>query len=164
MSATIVGSGRGPVDIVVLKIPIQLVRPEFKFTPSVGEFFFGQDVYFMGFPYKMWGDVGALLEGRAAAFVKKGTLSFVSTGAVREFFVDAINNEGFSGGPMFFYPKQDPNDIRVIGVVSKFRTEREPVVTQTGEATNLEITYNTGFMLAYGINHVLDIVRSQYDV
>ncbi len=159
-TANLVGLGKGDVDIAVLRLPVRLTAPEFRMTLAVGDFFPGQDVYFLGFPYKMWGDMGEIFQGRPCAFAKKGTISFVSTGHTREFYVDAINNEGFSGGPLFHHPPADPNDIRVLGVVSKFRVEHEPVLTEDGKETKLQVAYNTGFLVAYGSKHVLDIIAA----
>ena len=162
--ASVIGRGRNEVDIAVLQITTRLTPPGFRFTPAVSDFSLGQDVYFLGFPYKMWGDVGTFLAGRPCAFGKKGTLSFVSTTEAREFFVDAINNEGYSGGPLFYYPTNDVHDIRVIAVVSKFRVEHEQVLGVDGEPTGMTVPYNTGFLVAYGIRHVLDIIKLHQSV
>ena len=52
------------------------------------------------------------------------------------------------------------NDYRVIGVVSKFKIEYEPVINSEDEDTGLRVAYNTGFLLAYSMKHALDIIRS----
>lgn len=159
--ATVVGRGGGDVDVAVLRLPARLTPPEYRFTLSIGGFTLGQEVYFLGFPYKMSGEFGTLLLGHPCAFVKKGAISFVSTGDVREFFVDAINNDGFSGGPLCVYTPNDPHDVRVLAVVSKYRIEHEPILDSGGEPTDLKVAYNTGFLVAYGVKHVLEIIERQ---
>jgi hypothetical protein len=123
-----------------------------------GEIAIGQDVYFLGFPYKLWTDYGALSAGLPGPFLKKGTLSAVSFEYPKTLHIDAINNEGFSGGPLYFFKDGNPRDVRVAGVVSKYRTEHEPVIDEQGNPTNLKVAYNTGFMVAYDIKHALDII------
>lgn len=162
--ATVVGRGKGEIDIAVLRIESPLTPRGFDVTPSIGELAFGQDVYFLGFPYKMWGDVGSLMAGLPCPFAKKGTLSFLTIETPQVLYVDAINNDGFSGGPLFFYPLGRPTELRVAGVVSKFRVEHEAVLDEHGNATTMTVQYNTGFLVAYGIKHALDIIRSPASV
>lgn len=104
-------------------------------TPSIAELALGQDVYFVGFPYKMWSDAGDLMGGRPLPFAKKGTASSIGFGDPQVLYIDAINNEGFSGGPLFFYPSGKLSEVRIAGVVSKFRIESEHVVDEKGERT-----------------------------
>lgn len=128
----------------------------------MGEITLGHEVYFLGFPYKMWGDVGKFMGGLPCPFAKKGMLSSLSLGKPQVLYVDAINNEGFSGGPLFFYPMGRPNELRIAGVVSKFRVEEEPVLAADGSPTGMRVQYNTGFLVAYSINHVLEIIRAKH--
>ncbi|WP_338524778.1 serine protease [Pseudomonas batumici] len=160
----LVGHGRGEIDISILQLSTRLTDVEFVVTPSIGEIVLGQDVYFLGFPYKMWGDVGSLMDGLPCPFAKKGTLSSISVTKPQVMYVDAINNEGFSGGPLFFYPAGKPNELRIAGVVSKFRVEHEVVLDEEGNPTQMTVPYNTGFLVAYSINHVLEIIRPQLGV
>jgi hypothetical protein len=96
--------------------------------------------------------------GRPLPFVKKGTLSVYDTlTAVKRPWVDAINNDGFSGGPLVFLATE-PNVFKVAGVVSKYRVEEEPVINEKDEPTGLRVRYNTGLLLAYGIKHVTDLI------
>ena len=108
----------------------------------------------------MWSNGGELMYGRPLPFVKKGTLSagWDPEDDVKRLYVDAINNEGFSGGPLVFH-EHTSGQLKVAAVVSKFKTEDEPVLNAKGEKTDLKIQYNTGFLVAYGINHALDMIR-----
>ena len=103
---------------------------------------------------------GELMYGRPLPFVKKGTLSagWDPEDSVKRLYVDAINNEGFSGGPLVFQ-EHSSGKLKVAAVVSKFKTEDEPVLDALGKETGLKVQYNTGFLIAYGINHALDIIR-----
>jgi len=83
-------------------------------------------------------------------FVKKGTLSSSSQSDVA-MYVDAINNPGFSGGPLYYF-KDFPtkfDECRLVGLVSKWRTEREPVFDAEGNVTDLWTESNPGLMVAY---------------
>ena len=159
-SATVVGRGKGEIDIAVLRVDSRLTPPGFDVTPSIGELALGQDMYFLGFPYKMWGDIGQFMAGLPCPFAKKGTLSLLNIDTPQVLYVDAISNEGFSGGPLFFYPMAKPTELRVAGVVSKFRVEHERVLDEHGNPTAMSVQYNTGFLLAYGIKHALEIIKS----
>lgn len=158
LECDLVGHGRGEVDISVLKPRARLVGAEYEVAPSIAEMALGQDVYFLGFPYKNWADVGDLMNGFPCPFVKKGSLSSISFEGPQTLYVDAINNEGFSGGPLFFYPRDNKQKVCVAGVVSKFLLQEEPVIDGDGELTSMRVSYNTGFLIAYGSKHVLDIV------
>ncbi|MCM2284612.1 MAG: serine protease [Desulfobacula sp.] len=159
LPAIVVGHGRGEIDISVLKIPIALAGPTVPVNPTVAELILGQDMYFLGFPYKMWSDGCGIMGGRPIAFAKKGTASSIGFGDPQVIHVDAINNEGFSGGPLFFYPAGKPTEVRVAGVVSKYRIENEIVVDGKGNRTDMSVPYNTGFLIAYGIKHAIDIIK-----
>jgi hypothetical protein len=157
----VVGHAKGEIDISVLRLPTQLTHQEMVVTPSMANLALGQDVFFTGFPFKMWNDVGDLFGGRPCPFAKRGTVSSfeLGTGKPQILYIDAINNEGFSGGPLFFYPMEKPNELRIAGVVSKFRVESEPVIDPNGNRTGMTVSYNTGFLVAYSINHVLELIR-----
>lgn len=73
-------------------------------------------------------------------------------------YVDAINNEGFSGGPLYFFRNGDLNDPRIAGVVSKFKIEREVVLDAEGQSTGMSVPYNTGFLVAYDIQQALNLI------
>lgn len=156
----VVGVARGEVDIAVLSPSIRL-SPAMPLEATQKDIVLGQDVYFVGYPYKMWADMGSVLNGRPAPFIKKGTLSsaFSAGDSARRLFVDAINNEGFSGGPLVFKPQGQP-DFRVAGVVAGFKTEYEAVLDEHGEKTTMTVAYNTGFLLAYDIKYVVEMIAA----
>ena len=80
----------------------------------------------------MWSDGGEVMRGRPLAFIKKGTLlSLDLRDGVQTIWVDAINNEGSPGGPLVFRTGV-PNEFKIAGVVSKFRTSHENVFDREG--------------------------------
>jgi hypothetical protein len=120
----------------------------------------GQDVFFIGFPYKMWVDYGPNVGGQAGAFLKKGTLSACMPGPPKALYVDAINNEGFSGAPLYYFRNGNIQDPYIAGVVSKYKIEHEYVLDESGEVTDMKVAYNTGFLIAYDIAHAIELARS----
>ncbi len=156
----VVGIGSGEIDVSVVA-PRSRLSPALPLEPAIGDFILGQDVYFVGYPYKLWSEGGEVAYGRPLPFIKKGVLSAGPnpTDAVKMLYVDAINNPGFSGGPLLA-ARPHQLDYRVIGVVAKFKTETEPVLDSQGEPTDLDVSYNTGFLVAYGMKHVLDLIAA----
>lgn len=157
LATTVVGVGRGEIDITVLA-PSKRLSEDIELKPSLA-LVLGQDVYFAGFPMKMHANAGELMYGRPMPFVKKGTLSagWDPDDSVKRLYVDAINNEGFSGGPLVFH-EHTSGQLKVAAIVSKFKTEEEPVLDIHGEETGMTVKYNTGFLIAYSIKHALDLI------
>jgi S1-C subfamily serine protease len=160
--ATEVGRARGETDIAVLKIEKRLVNGYLPVTPSITGLCLGQDVLFVGFPYKLEGDVGHLENGRPLGYVKKGTVSVLDSNNQPALVLDATNNVGFSGGPVVFIPPGgDPKDMRLAAIVSKFRIEELPVISPDGNDTGQTVYSNSGFLYAYNISHAVRIIRNQ---
>lgn len=155
---TVVGVGRGEIDITVLA-PLKRLSEDIELEPSLA-LMLGQDVYFAGYPLKMHANAGELMYGRPLPFVKKGTLSagWDPDDPVKRLYVDAINNEGFSGAPLVFQ-EHATGKLKVAAVVSKYKTEDEPVIGKDGEETGMTVKYNTGFLIAYSIKHALDLIK-----
>jgi hypothetical protein len=162
-AADAIGIGRGEVDVAVLHIDRRLIAPEFTVDVSMEGLMQGQDVYFLGSPYAMMGPSRFLDNGQPFAFVKKGTLSLLEDRNSRAMVIDALNNQGFSGGPVVFLPynNPDPTKAKIVGVVSHFKTESEPILDDKGEKTGHTTEYNTGFMYAFGIGKALDMIKSK---
>lgn len=159
LDCEIVAAGRGELDIAVLRAPMRLTDPGFSIEAKFGECHLGQDMFFVGFPYKMSVDYGPTADGQPGVFLKKGALSAVDAGPPKAFYVDALNNEGFSGGPLYYFRNGNMQDPRIAGVVSKFRIEHEYVLDAQGTTTGMQVSYNTGFLVAYDIAHALELAR-----
>ena len=160
VSCSIVAVGKGSLDIAVLRAPMRLTDPGFTVEAQFGNCFVGQDMFFVGFPYKMWVDYGTSTEGHPGVFLKKGALSAVDAGPPKILYVDALNNEGFSGAPLYYFNNGNLNEPpRIAGVVSKYKIEHEAVLNAEGVTTDMRVPYNTGFMVAYDIAHAIELAR-----
>lgn len=158
LNAKIVGIGAHNVDIAVLALD-KLLAPNLPMSANSADAIVGQDVYFLGYPYMLWTDAGEAGGGWPFPFIKKGILSssFDDGDGIHRFFVDALSNNGFSGGPIVF-KNEGLGNFQVGAVVSRFRTERERVLDKNGEPTGDEIEYNTGFMVGDSIDYAIEII------
>jgi hypothetical protein len=160
LECSLIGVGAGELDIAVLRAPIRLTDPGFVVDAQFGGCYVGQDMFFVGYPFKMWIDYGVFTDGLPGVFLKKGCLSACDMGPPKTLYIDALNNEGFSGGPLYYFPNGDPGKTpRIAGVVSKFKIEHEPVIDGKGESTEMKVAYNTGFLVAYDIAHAIEIAK-----
>jgi len=156
----LVGQGKGDLDIVVLKpkTPFGISKG---LSPASSVIAVSQQSYFMGFPYKMDGDGGALMHGRPCAFIRSGIISAAPSidDDPKMIFVDAIGNEGFSGGPLLVNMHNQHEPV-VVGVITHYRTEQEAVIDDGGKATSSYIMYNTGLTRAVHIKHAIDMIAA----
>jgi S1-C subfamily serine protease len=109
-----------------------------------------QDAYFLGYPYGL-----GMLEGAGSRtpFVKKGIVSaFHRPGGIAMWYLDGINNPGFSGGPVVFN-RQGTKDWHVMSVVSAYRTEPIAVAGAAGF-----VPVNTGIVVSYDIRHAVEAI------
>lgn len=156
-----IGRAPGEVDIAVLQIDERLVDDDLSAEADMGGLVLGQDVFFVGFPYKLEGPSGFVQGRRPLGYVKKGTVSVLDSHDHPALVIDAINNEGFSGGPIVFAEIGRPaNELKIAAIVSKYRTEQECVIDADGRETGETIQYNTGFLYAYNIRYALDLIRA----
>jgi hypothetical protein len=161
--ARLVGMGPGDVDIAVLALEQPVTPPSFPpLPPSIGKLIYGQDLYFLGFPLGLHSDV-VFATGFPLPLIKKACWSGSFAGAGKSLsllLLDAHLNKGFSGGPVVFAPLGGPhNDLHVAGVISGYRVWEEPTYLQ-GQETGIVYRADTGIGLAYSIEHVLDVIRS----
>lgn len=159
INVTLVGHCSGEIDISVLTTDIRL-SPNFQLPPTMGGIVYGQDVYFLGFPYGMTGEIGQMNRDFPLPFVKKAIVScFHTTPAnVQLLFLDGHNNPGFSGGPVIF-KEPNNNEFKVAGVISGYRYNEEPIY-QGAHELPLAYRYNTGIIISYGIKHAVDLINS----
>jgi S1-C subfamily serine protease len=113
LEVNLVGVGAGDVDIAVLAVKSVRLSPDFSLPATGGGLVMGQDVYFLGFPYNLFTDLGQINREFPMAFVKKAIVSSMGkdkTG-VHRLFLDGHNNPGFSGGPIV-WSKRGQNDYK----------------------------------------------------
>jgi len=119
---------------------------------------YGQDVYFLGFPYGLKSDVGSLNRDFPIPMVKKAIVSnFVFENKLKVILLDGLNNPGFSGGPVVY---KEPNqiDFKVAGVISGYRYELEDALINNQPA-NIQVRINTGIIISYAIEAALDLIE-----
>ena len=155
LSAQLVGHAPGDVDITVLAPGRRLTPEELPMRPmspgaGIG---YGQDVYFLGFPYDFLGKYIFGPDGYPMPFVKKATVSLFH-GAV--FFLDGHNNPGFSGGPVVF-TEPGTRDYKVAAVISGYQAVQESVYAGANK-TPLTYHYNTGIIVTHAIKGALELI------
>lgn len=154
--AKLVGHANDPIDITVLSLDFQL-SPSLALPASEAEMQYGQDVYFLGFPYGWFSNAWELQT--PMPFVKSAILSnIIHENGVHCFFLDGNNNPGFSGGPVVFTPRDKPNDFRVAAVVSGFQSEQLQIYSQE-QPTGLVYQQNTGIIITYSIRHAVELIK-----
>jgi hypothetical protein len=123
-----------PIDIAVLIPPHQLtVNFDLPFEKT--DFFFGQDAYFLGFPYGIQSPGHGVNGPYPLAIIKRGTISGMVTvdpsKKAVQILLDGYNNPGFSGAPIVYRDlNQSAVVMKLVGVVSGFRPEVVPVVKE----------------------------------
>ena len=156
----VVGVGEGDVDVAVLACQQQL-SPMHPLEPSEPkDFFYGQQVYFLGFPFG-WNSGGEdINHGWPLPFVKAGIISAMSFSTpVDRIYIDAHVNKGFSGGPLVFSPLGRQNVLHVAGVVVGYPKLFQPVVDDHGNPV-ARVKENPGIVVAIGIQHVVALIEA----
>jgi hypothetical protein len=158
------------VDIVALDVR-QKVTIDFPVEATSGDILIGQQVYFIGYP-KPSGAFLCSYGGQSSnvceiAFVKAGILSafdFRDKDSVI-LYIDGQNNPGFSGGPIVFRHLASGN-YRIAGVVKGYSIEAIPVLKEKDlndfnakAQDDLYIRGNSGIVVGYKINHIIDAIR-----
>lgn len=159
LSYTAIAFCRSKVDIAVLRLQQSLCPPDLPVELTTNGMVLGQDVYMLGFPHLMYEESGAVLHnGYPLPLVKRGAACNLGLVDPRVLYVDAMSSQGLSGGPVVFLPLGTTQGVRIAGVISGFRTEREPVFDADGEKTGAYVEVNTGLLRAYGIQHAIDLI------
>jgi hypothetical protein len=123
-----------PIDIAVL-IPPHQMTVNFDLPFDKTDFIYGQDAYFLGFPYDIKSAGQGVNGPYPMAMVKRGTIS--GTHALDEskkavvILLDGYNNPGFSGAPIVYRDLNQGGIImKLIGVVSGFLPEVVPAMKE----------------------------------
>jgi hypothetical protein len=121
-----------PIDIAVLVPPFQLtVNFDLPFDRT--NFFFGQEAYFLGFPYGIQSPGKGVNGPYPLAIIKRGTISGTHpidpSKKAAMILLDGYNNPGFSGGPIVYRDlNQSTVVLKLLGVVSGFIPEVVPAM------------------------------------
>jgi S1-C subfamily serine protease len=151
-----VGHAAGDSDISVLAARVQLTAGDLPLPATSIGVIYGQDVYFLGFPYGFLGRYTFEPSGYPLPFVKRATVSMLD-GPL--FLLDGHNNPGFSGGPVVFR-KPGEQELNVAAVVSGFHYVDEPIYSGSGP-TPLTYQYNTGIIVTHSIDAALDLIAAR---
>lgn len=150
------------VDIAVLKLNEKVPKPfEIKTDQKGAAYTFGQQVWFLGYPYQMGTEFGDVKYwGGGAPFIKRGTMSAVD---VRNkdavvFYIDGFNNPGFSGGPIVYWDI-GLHKYEILGVVKGYREETAKVLVN-GQHMDTQWLVNSGILIAYSIKHANEAIEA----
>jgi S1-C subfamily serine protease len=144
------------VDIGVLALKEQLSDTLPVELSGEKNSYLSQAVFFVGFPYALSIAGHNLNRGFPIPLVKHGIIAALSGPRGEPFLVDAINNPGFSGGPIV--RTQNPNKPAIIGVVSAYKVSQERVFNKEID-TGLTTQANTGLLVAFSLDYALEAIQ-----
>ena len=159
--ATLVGHAVGDRDISVLAFKTVLTPPGLPMPATSKGVIYGQDVFFLGFPYGFVGHYAFGPEGFPLPFVKKAIVSLLDRDT---FLLDGHNNPGFSGGPVVFR-EAGKVDLNVFAVVSGFQAVNEPVYVgdspvYAGAGEPVVFRYNTGIIVTWSVDFAVELIKA----
>lgn len=158
----VTGVGVGNVDVTVLACTIQL-SPTTLLEPTMDRLAYGQQIYFLGFPYGTDGGSPELNRNFPIPLVKSGVVSAILRDDDNNpmLLLDGHNNPGFSGGPVVFTlhgtTVGPTNPYYVAGIVHGYNAYGESVL----DSENNEIGRffeNPGIVIVYGIQCAIDLI------
>ncbi len=155
----VVGRSSGPLDTAVLATDSPVAVPNLPAEPSADGIVYGQDVYFLGFPYELPSKATLTDAGYPLPFVKKAIVSQLD---METFILDGHNNPGFSGGPVVFVPPPSAppgGRFKIAGIISGYRFEPEPIY-RGKDVTELSFHHNTGLIVATSIDAALALIKA----
>lgn len=145
-------------DLSVLAAGDCLTGRDMAVAPDSNGLAYSQDVYFLGFPHDLFGELGPVNNGYPVPFVKKAIVSMLDSESQPIIILDGINNEGFSGGPAVFQPPGS-RTWQIAGVVSSYLAMPEAVYSREGE-TELHHLANTGLIYVAPIGHAVRVIEA----
>jgi S1-C subfamily serine protease len=155
VAASLVGHGATGIDVSVLAPAVPISSPLLPLIASSNEFTYGQDAYFLGFPYGVLNNVVIGNDAHPLPLVKKALLSGF---AGNVYLLDGHNNPGFSGGPVVFGAHGKFPD-RVAAVISGYKYDPEPIHIGDAE-TELTYRHNTGIIISYKIETATHLIHA----
>ena len=160
----LIGHAPDDRDISVLAMEKVMTPPHLVMDATSKGVIYGQDVFFLGFPYGFLGKYVLTDAGYPLPFVKRATVSLLDEGI---FLLDRHNNPGFSGGPVVF-TEPGRSEFKVFAVISGYRAVDEPIyVDQTpvvaGSGQRLVFRYNTGIIVTWAIDYALELIQANPD-
>jgi Trypsin-like peptidase domain len=159
VEVTVISPTAHDVDMRIL-VAAECLTPVLPIEPTVDKLCYSQDVYFLGFPYKIVAQGQWLNDWRPLPFVKKGIVSLFDPRPDKKlhFYINGDANPGFSGGPIVFIDRVT-NQVKVAGVVAQRRVENEPVYDPEGHETGMYFEENTNIFPALDIAHAVEAIK-----
>lgn len=152
------------IDVVALAPEIQLTNT-YEIDYRRSGIVLSQSVFFLGYPFNL---ANVDSSGWRFPVVKHGYLSSVVAQKKDSviYYVDAMVNRGFSGGPLVF---QKRNRVwQIIGVVTSTVASHDTVYTwdttkspPQKRATNEFVESNVGLLTAYSIDPIIDAIKQK---
>jgi len=145
-------------DISIVAAETRLIPPDLNAEASSEDMIYGQTVYFLGFPYGLFGNFPTVNNGFPLPFVKAATLSMIHGPSEKMLYLDGINNVGFSGGPVAFQAG-NTRDWRIAGVISGYVAAEETISLKNAD-TGLRYSANTGLIKAAPIDDAVSVITA----
>lgn len=152
----LVGHGNGDVDVSVLA-PQVVLGANHALNATTAGLQYAEDVFFLGFPYGLNFEIGALNAEFPVPLVKRAIVSALGLGDV-PMLLDGHNNPGFSGGPVV--RRWNSDGQTVVGVISEYMEEPESVEDRAGNELPYVHHTNTGIIVVWEIRHAIELVES----
>lgn len=147
----------GDLDIAIVRTSMAVTGDEPEITLGSDGLIFGQDVYFLGFPYFQGNIVykpNSFNFEYPIPFIKKATASALHYPII---YLDGHNNFGFSGGPVMFWDHKE-RKRKICGVISAYMTH-EGEIKRIETATKEFYQENSGIAVAYSIKPIIDLIE-----
>ena len=146
----------GDIDIAVLKTNVIREEKEFNVLSSEN-MTFGQDAYFLGFPY-----FGGAIQHSPEPINKNFPLPFVKKAIVSSMqesilYLDGHNNPGFSGGPVIFWNHRKKKH-QISAIISAYLTQ-EGEIKRIETSTKEFYSENSGIGVAYDIRFARELIE-----
>lgn len=156
------------VDVAVL-VPAEKKISSIEPIPYPYNFAFGQEAYFLGFPYGLFTPTtqGAIAVSKHAYIsARVSCAALYPDGDKDEVFLllDGFNNPGFSGGPVvapdLFSPFTNVRMLKLVGVIAGYRSENMPLNVNGQTMANASVAANTGIIFATPIEKAVDLIKA----
>lgn len=155
---TLTGHAPDEIDISVFSTNFLFVANDLSVDADHAGLAYSQEVFFLGFPFRRYGDLGPINSGYPMPFIKRAIVSSFDTESDRAMYLDGLNNPGFSGGPVVFQPQNNTaSKWKICAVVSAYIADRS-FVLENDEPTDLTFDENAGLVLTYPISHAIRLM------
>lgn len=156
LNVTLVGENVG-ADVAVFAAEQLLSAVDLKARPTSADLIYGQEAFFLGFPFGWKGHAPDVMNGFPLPFVKRATVSMFDFANVDGWmFLDGLNNEGFSGGPVG-YRVGNTQEWRIGGVIAAYHSTHDFIEVKE-EKTELSYYSNSGLIYATPIKRVIELI------